>query len=88
MIAMLRVRLNGLLRANESEHSRVAIDGNCTRKKAERMMVREYKWAYSIWNKVNLGGTAVRIYRPEEWVILLFGIFVYKGVFYESKSNI
>ena len=41
MIATLRIRPNGLLRANESEISQVAIDGNCTRKKAERMIVRD-----------------------------------------------
>ena len=80
MIATLRIRPNGLLRANESDLSQVAIDGYCTRKNAERMMVRDISGLFFDrisqfgWHHGNID------YRPEDQIFLFFGIFIYKGV--------
>ena len=49
----------------------VAIDGYCTRKRAERMFVREKRT-----ETVNLGGTAVKCYRPEIRIFPYFGFFI------------
>ena len=55
--------------------SSVAIDGNCTRKNAERMFVRVKRAFF----KVNLGGTAIFVYRPETQIFsALRGIFLSK----------
>ena len=53
----------------------VAIDGNCARKKAERMFVR----AKRALEKANLGGTAVPCYRPEIRFTPCFGFIFYAG---------
>ena len=61
--------------------TQVAIDGNCARTKAERMLVRVKRAL-----KANSGGTAViRNYRPEEWNIPLLGIFIWRQDMQEQQ---
>ena len=63
----------------------VAIDGYCARKNAERMFVRRKR----TFKKVNLGGTAVYVYRPEAQIFSALRAIFYKNEapMYELKTQ-